>query len=431
MDVAIKRIADYLEKDISIKGWVDNFRSSGKIAFVILRDGTGFIQNVLVKNEMKEEEFESIKNLAYEDVVEIKGTVKKNDRAPGGYEILVKEFKIIYHYDEEEYPIQKKDHGVDFLLNHRHLWLRSKKEFATIMIRDEIIKAIRDYMYENDYVLMDSPILTPTAPEGTSTLFKTKYFDTEAYLSQSGQLYQEAGIFAFRKTYCFGPTFRAEKSKTKKHLTEFWMIEPEIAFCDMDELMEIEEDFVTYIVKRILEKQQNNLKILGRNIDDLKKITKPFYKISYTEAVEMVNKGGIKMEWGEDFGADEENIVSNHFDKPVFIHRFPKKIKPFYMEEDPNDPKVVLGVDLIAPQGYGEIIGGSQRVHDLKKLLDNIKKAGLSEENYKWYIDLRKWGSVPHSGFGLGLERTVAWITGIPHVRTAIPFPRTINRIYP
>ena len=326
---------------------------------------------------------------------------------------------------------KKKEHGVDFLLNNRHLWLRSKKQFAIMRIRDEVVKAIRDYMYDNEYILFDSPIFTPTVTEGTTTLFETEYFGNKAYMSQSGQLYQEAGAIAFRKTYCFGPTFRAEKSKTKKHLTEFWMVEPEIAFADLNDVINISEDFVIYIVQRVLEKKSNELKMLGRDLSKLEMIKKPFYRITYDEALDIINGNGGKMEWGDDFGAEEDTILSKNFDKPVFIHHFPKKIKPFYMEIDQENPDLVLGVDMYAPEGYGELIGGSQRIYDYERLLKEAKKSNLNEDDYKWYIDLRRWGSCPHGGFGLGLERTIAWITGVEHIRTTIPFPRTINRIYP
>ncbi len=430
-DTVIGHIGGSAGKEVRLKGWVYNFRSSGKIAFLILRDGTGFIQCVLVKGEIGEEYFELAKTLQQEDTIEVAGKVAENPRSPGGYEIAMTSLRIINQFRGEEYPIQKKDHGVDFLLNNRHLWLRSKMQFATLRIRDEIVKAIRDFFYEREFILIDSPIFTPTAPEGTSSLFATDYFGENAFLSQSGQLYQEAGAIAFRKTYCFGPTFRAEKSKTKKHLTEFWMIEPEVAFADLDDMMTLSEDFVCYVVGRVLEKKKEELKILERDTSDLENIKAPFERITYKQAVELVNKGGLPMKFGEDFGADEEDIVSRNFKKPVFIHRFPRSIKPFYMEADPEDGDLVLNMDLIAPAGYGEIIGGSQRMYDLDRLKEEMKKAGLSEKDYHWYVDLRKWGSCPHAGFGLGLERTVAWITGIEHIRTAIPFPRTINRLNP
>jgi asparaginyl-tRNA synthetase len=430
-ETTISHIKEFIGKEVKLKGWVYNIRSSGKIAFLILRDGTGFIQNVVVKNEVSEEDFNKVKLLSMEDTIAVDGIVQESPRAPGGVEILLKSIEMINHYKDEEYPIQKKEHGVDFLLNNRHLWLRSKKQFAIMRIRDEVVKAIRDYMYDNEYILFDSPIFTPTVTEGTTTLFETEYFGNKAYMSQSGQLYQEAGAIAFRKTYCFGPTFRAEKSKTKKHLTEFWMVEPEIAFADLNDVINISEDFVIYIVQRVLEKKSNELKMLGRNLSKLEMIKKPFYRITYDEALDIINGNGGKMEWGDDFGAEEDTILSKNFDKPVFIHHFPKKIKPFYMEIDQENPDLVLGVDMYAPEGYGELIGGSQRIYDYERLLKEAKKSNLNEDDYKWYIDLRRWGSCPHGGFGLGLERTIAWITGVEHIRTTIPFPRTINRIYP
>ncbi len=430
-ETTISHIKEFIGKEVKLKGWVYNIRSSGKIAFLILRDGTGFIQNVVVKNEVSEEDFNKVKLLSMEDTIAVDGIVQESPRAPGGVEILLKSIEMINHYKDEEYPIQKKEHGVDFLLNNRHLWLRSKKQFAIMRIRDEVVKAIRDYMYDNEYILFDSPIFTPTVTEGTTTLFETEYFGNKAYMSQSGQLYQEAGAIAFRKTYCFGPTFRAEKSKTKKHLTEFWMVEPEIAFADLNDVINISEDFVIYIVQRVLEKKSNELKMLGRDLSKLEMIKKPFYRITYDEALDIINGNGGKMEWGDDFGAEEDTILSKNFDKPVFIHHFPKKIKPFYMEIDQENPDLVLGVDMYAPEGYGELIGGSQRIYDYERLLKEAKKSNLNEDDYKWYIDLRRWGSCPHGGFGLGLERTIAWITGVEHIRTTIPFPRTINRIYP
>ncbi len=427
----IENIKKFQKKEVSLKGWIKNVRSSGKIAFIILRDGTGFLQCVAVKNEMSEENYSLVKDLLYEDTVEVSGVVKSSPKAPGGYEILLSSIKVLYSYKKEEYPIQKKEHGVDFLLNHRHLWLRSSKQFAIMRIRDEIIKSIRDFMYDNEFLLLDSPIFTPTAPEGTTTLFATDYFGSDAYLSQSGQLYQEAGALAFRRAYCFGPTFRAEKSKTKRHLTEFWMVEPEMAFADLDDVMDMSEKLVCYVVKRVLERRGEELKILERDLSKLEKITSPFHRMTYDEAVKLINESGVKMEWGEDFGAEQDSVLSNHFDKPVFIHRFPKKIKPFYMEIDPENPELVLGVDMYAPEGYGELVGGSQRMFDLDNLVKEAKKSNLDEEAYRWYIELRKWGSCPHAGFGLGVERTISWITGVEHIRTTIPFPRTINRLYP
>jgi asparaginyl-tRNA synthetase len=418
------------EKEVEVKGWLLTKRSSGGVQFLIVRDGTGMIQATVHKDEVAEKVFEDADKLTQESSIIIKGTVKEDRRAPGGYEIRVKDLQIV-HLAEREYPLAKKEHGIDFLMRFRQLWIRSPRQFAILKIRAEVVKACRDFLDENGFTLTDSPILTPAAVEGVATLFEVPYFGDKAFLTQSGQLYVEATIAAFGKVYCFGPTFRAEKSKTPRHLTEFWMVEPEMAFCGFEENLKLQEDMVTYIVRRVLERRSRELAVLKRDVKPLKKVEPPFDRISYTEAVEMLQRAGHKIEWGEDLGAPHERFISLQFEKPVFVHRYPAKAKAFYMQPDPQDPKVVLCADLMAPEGYGEIIGGSQRIHDLKLLEQRIEEFGLPKEAYEWYLDLRRYGSVPHSGFGLGLERTVMWICKLKHIRETIPFPRTITRIYP
>ncbi len=426
---SVKEIFDrkFTGKKVTLRGWVHNKRDVGGIIFLLVRDGTGVIQCAVRKDQ--KEAFNIADKLTQESSVELVGTVKEDRRAPGGYELSVDHVKV--YQIAEEYPLGKKEHGPDFLLNHRHLWIRSERQRAILKIRDEVVKAIRTFFDDRGFVLVDAPILTPSACEGTTTLFSTDYFGKKAYLSQSGQLYMEAAIAAFGKVYCFGPAFRAEKSRTRRHLTEFWQVEPEIAFASLDDIIKIQEELVTYIVKRVLERREKELKTIGRDIKPLEKVKPPFPRISYTEAVEMLKKAGFKIEWGEDFGVPHERFLSQKFDKPLFVHRYPAKAKAFYMQPDPKDPKVVLCNDLLAPEGYGEIIGGSERIWDLDLLLKKVKEFKLPREAYKWYIDLRRYGSVPHSGFGLGLERTVMWICGLDHIRETIPFPRLINRIYP
>jgi asparaginyl-tRNA synthetase len=417
------------EKKVEIKGWLVTKRSSGGVQFLIIRDGTGMIQSTVHKDEVTRKVFDDADKLTQESSVLIKGIVKEDKRAPGGYEVRIKDLKIVHL--AEEYPIGKKEHGVDFLMGLRHLWIRSPKQIAILKIRAEVVKACRDFLDERGFTLTDSPIFTPSACEGVATLFETPYFGDKAFLTQSGQLYVEATIAAFGKTYCFGPTFRAEKSKTPRHLTEFWMIEPEMAFYTFEDNLKLQEDMVTYIVKRVLEKRRRELEVLKRDTKPLKKVKPPFPRISYTEAIEMLQKAGYKIEWGEDLGAPHERFISLKFEKPVFVHRYPAKAKAFYMQPDPEDPKVVLCADLMAPEGYGEIIGGSERIWDLKLLEKKIKEFKLPKKAYEWYLDLRRYGSVPHSGFGLGIERTVMWICKLKHIRETIPFPRTIRRIYP
>ena len=428
--IRISDIKNYEGKEVEIKGWLYNKRSSGSIKFLIIRDGTGFIQATLIKNEVEKEIFEQIDNIEYESSIKIIGLVKKEKRVPLGYEIIVNNIEVI-NKAEENYPISLKEHGIGFLMDYRHLWLRSPRQNAILRIRAEIIKSIRDFLDQNGFILIDSPILTPAACEGTTTLFETDYFGEKAYLTQSGQLYNEASAMAFGKVYCFGPTFRAEKSKTRRHLMEFWMVEPEAAYVDLEENNKIQENMVTYVVKQVLENKKMELDLLERDLSKLEIIKVPFPRISYDEAIEILKKDGSKIEWGDDFGGEEETILSQKYEKPIFIHRYPIKCKAFYMKPDPQRPEVALCADLLAPEGYGEIIGGGQRIDDYNLLANQIKEHNLPRENYEWYLDLRRYGSVPHSGFGLGIERTVAWICGLDHVRETIPFPRMLNKIYP
>jgi asparaginyl-tRNA synthetase len=428
--IRISDIKNYEGKEVEIKGWLYNKRSSGSIKFLIIRDGTGFIQTTLLKSEIKEELFNKIDTINYESSIKITGLVREEKRAPSGYEILIKNVEII-SLAEDNYPISLKEHGIEFLMDYRHLWLRSPRQNAILRIRAEIIKSIRNFLDQNGFILIDSPILTPAACEGTTTLFETDYFGEKAYLTQSGQLYNEASAMAFGKVYCFGPTFRAEKSKTRRHLMEFWMVEPEAAYVDLEENNKIQENMVAYIVKQVLENKKRELDLLERDLSKLEIIKVPFPRISYDEAIEILKKDGSKIEWGDDFGGEDETILSQKYEKPIFIHRYPIKCKAFYMKPDPQRPEVALCADLLAPEGYGEIIGGGQRIDDYNLLANQIKEHNLPRENYEWYLDLRRYGSVPHSGFGLGIERTVAWICGLNHVRETIPFPRMLNKIYP
>ncbi|MEM7816508.1 MAG: asparagine--tRNA ligase [Candidatus Aenigmatarchaeota archaeon] len=419
----------YENKEVEIRGWLYNKRSIGGIAFLVIRDGSGIIQVTFKKNDIGSEKFQIIEKLTRESSLSIFGLVRKDERAIGGYEILGNDFRV-YHL-AEQFPISKKSHGIEFLLDFRHLWIRSPRQSAILRVRAEVIKACRDFMEEHGFILVDSPILTPSACEGTSTLFETDYFGKKAYLSQSGQLYAEAAALALGKVYCFGPTFRAEKSRTRRHLTEFWMIEPEMAFVEFEQNLKIQEEMVIYIVKRILENRKRELEILKRDLEPLKKVEKPFYRITYTKAIEILKEKGFDIEFGVDLGAPHERALSLMFEKPVFVTHYPTKIKAFYMQPDPDNPELALCADLLAPEGYGEIIGGSQRIHDLKLLEKRIEEFNLPRKNYEWYLDLRRYGSIPHSGFGLGIERVVMWICKLKHIREAIPFPRTINRIYP
>lgn len=426
MKIYIADISKYENQEITLKAWLYNKRSSGKLHFLQLRDGTAEIQAVVFKGNVSEEVFDLADRIPQESSVEIKGTVKKHERSKIGYEIDVKDLKVIAY--SHDYPITPKEHGTHFLMEHRHLWLRSLRQKAILKIRHRIIKSVRDFFDSHGFTLVDAPIFTPNACEGTTNLFETDYFDTKAYLTQSGQLYMEAAAMAVGKAYCFGPTFRAEKSKTRRHLTEFWMVEPEVAFFDIYDDMDLAEEFVEYIVQQVVQNNKDDLEVLERDISKLENIKRPFPRISYDEAIEILHKKGNETPWGEDFGGDEETLISEEFDKPVMIHHYPMKVKAFYMKQDGEKAACV---DMIAPEGYGEIIGGGQREEDLDKLKDKIHEQGLSEEVFDWYLDLRKYGSVPHAGFGLGIERTVAWICGLPHVRETIPFPRLMDRIRP
>ncbi|MDI6780295.1 MAG: asparagine--tRNA ligase [Bacteroidota bacterium] len=426
----IEELSKYIGEEVEIKGWVYNKRSSGKIRFIIVRDGTGIVQCIMMKNAISEEVFTKFDELTQESSLIVVGKVRKENRAPGGYELEISDIKIVNI--AKDYPITPKEHGIEFLSDIRHLWLRSSRQHAIMRIRHQIIRAIREFFDNQGFLLLDAPIFTPAACEGTSTLFETEYFDLgKAYLTQSGQLYGEAGAMAFGKIYVFGPTFRAEKSKTRRHLTEFWMVEPEVAWNDLNDNMELVEEFLEHIVTSVLNNRQQELKVLERNTEYLEKVKKPFPRLSYDEAVDILKKNGIAFEWGNDFGGTDETIISNQFDRPVIVHRYPSEVKAFYMKRDPENPKVALAMDVLAPEGYGEIVGGSQREDDYDALLSRINEHKLPVEAFEWYLDLRRYGSVPHSGFGLGVERTVSWICGLEHIRETIPFPRMIYRLTP
>ncbi len=426
----ISGIGEFTGQEVTLKGWVYNMRSSGKLLFLQMRDGTGIIQCVIEKAVVGDEEFEHASSLTQESSLEVTGNVREDARAPGGYEMSVARFKIIQI--AEPYPITPKDHGNTFLMDNRHLWLRSRRQNAILKIRAGLIRFIREFYDNRGFILCDTPIFTPNACEGTTTLFETEYFGDKAYLTQSGQLYNEATAAAFRKVYTFGPTFRAEKSKTRRHLIEFWMVEPEVAFADLDDIMQLGEDFIVEIVGRSVETYRDLLEgELERDISQLEKVQGPFPRISYTEAARILRDKGVDFNEGGDFGGTDETILAGEFDRPVFVHRFPSAIKAFYMEPDPDDETYSLSVDLLAPEGYGEIIGGGQRASDLGLLQKRIEEHGLPEKAFEWYLDLRRYGTFPHAGFGLGVERTLAWICGIQHVRETIPFPRLLNRLSP
>ena len=434
----IADIGKHEGQTVTIRGWLYNLRESGKLLFPQFRDGSGVIQGVVPKSAVPPEVFDAIKGLTQESSVIVEGKVRADKRAPGGYELDVSGVQVLQRVSESDpYPISLKEHGVDFLMEHRHLWVRTPRQAAILRVRAEIIKAARDFFDEHGFTLTDPPILTPAACEGTSTLFPVDYFDEQAFLTQSGQLYIEATAMALGKVYSFGPTFRAEKSKTRRHLTEFWMVEPEVAYAELDDLMDLAEGLISFIVKRCLEKRRGDLQIIGRDVTKLEKIEAPFPRISYDEAAKMLQeahaKGALenKFEWGGDLGSPDETYISSQFDKPVMVHRYPAQVKAFYMEPDPQRPELALCVDVLAPEGYGEIIGGSQRMASYDLLVQRIHEHGLPEEAFKWYLDLRKFGSVPHGGFGMGIERAVAWICGLEHVRETIPFPRMLNRLYP
>lgn len=428
--VYIKDLSKYVGEEVTLKGWLYNKRSSGKIKFLILRDGTGYVQCVVFKGNVSDEIFDSADKITQESSFEITGKIREEKRAVGGYELDATGLKIIGL--AHEYPITPKEHGIEFLIDNRHLWVRSKRQVAILKIRARVVKAIRDFFDERGFVLFDPPIITPSACEGTSTLFEMEYFDLgKAYLTQSGQLYAESGAMALGKVYTFGPTFRAEKSKTRRHLTEFWMVEPEMAFYDLNDNMDLAEEFIEYIVQTVLKERSEELKDLERDTTKLEKVLRPFPRISYDEAVEILRRKGVDFQWGNDLGGTDETLIGEDFDRPVMIHRYPSEVKAFYMKRDPENPKVALAVDVIAPEGYGEIIGGSQREDNLDYLLERIKEHDLPQQFFEWYLDLRRYGTVPHSGFGLGLERTVSWICGLEHLREAIPFPRMIYRNTP
>src|SRR5690349_13938907 len=426
----IEALADRVGQTVTVRGWVMTTRSSGKIAFVTLRDGTGYLQAVLSKKDVSEAAWEASGRLTQETSIAVAGVVRADQRAPGGVELTVQDLAILGA--SADFPITPKEHGTAFLFEHRHLWLRSRRQVAIARVRTEVIQAIRDFFYERGFTLVDTPILTGSIGEHAGTLFSTEYFDLgKAYLAQTGQLYVEAAAAALGKVYCFGPTFRAEKSKTRRHLTEFWMVEPEVAFNDSDANMRLQEEFVSAVVSRTLDRRKEELKELERDTTPLERVQPPFPRISYTDAITRLNALGSDITWGSDLGGDDETLLARDYDRPVFVYNYPRQVKAFYMKENPEDPRTVLNNDCLAPEGYGEIIGGSQREDDYEKLRARIKAEGLPEEAYSWYLDLRKYGTFVHAGFGLGVERTVAWICGIPHIREAIAFPRTLYKLWP
>lgn len=425
----IKDLKNLVGQKVELEGWVYNKRSSGKVRFLILRDGTGYLQCVGFIRDVPPEVFDLMDKVTLESSVRVEGIVKEEKRAVGDVELSLTNLTL-YHL-AEEYPISKKEHGTAFLMDNRHLWLRSSRQVAILRIRSEIEQSFRDYFYNNGFTLIDSPILTPAACEGTTTLFQTEYFGEKAYLSQSGQLYLEPACMALGKVYCFGPTFRAEKSKTRRHLMEFWMLEPEVAFATLDDIMVLAEDFLCYVVGRVLDRSKEDLKRIERDISSLEKIQKPFPRMRYKDAIEKLQKLNSDIKYGDDFGGDDETLLTQNEEKPIMVHRYPAKIKAFYMEPDPSDPELALCVDVLAPHGYGEIIGGSERISDYNLLLKRIKEHNLPVSAFQWYLDIRKYGTVKHAGFGIGLERTVAWICGLPHVRETIPYPRMLYKLYP
>lgn len=427
--VYIRDVANFDGQEITIKGWLYNKTDKGRLQFLMIRDGTGLIQAVAFKKEMPPAAFNAAMAVTQESSLIVRGKVRKDERSAGGYELTLSDIQIIQL--TQDYPITPKEHGIDFLMDNRHLWLRSRNQWAILRVRATVIRAIRDYLDNHGFILMDAPILTPSACEGTTTLFETEYFGEKAYLTQSGQLYNEAMIMAFGRTYCFGPAFRAEKSKTRRHLIEFWMVEPEMAYADLDECLRVEEELVTYIVQRSLEERAEELKILERDTSKLALIAPPFPRISYNDALAVLKEMGEELPWGEDFGAPHETAIASHYDMPVFVHRYPAQCKAFYMETDPSDPTLSLSADMLAPEGYGEIIGGGQRTASLELLEQRIAEHKLPRDAFAWYLDLRKYGTVPHSGFGLGVERTVTYLCGIHHIRETVPFPRTLGRMYP
>ncbi len=416
-------------ESVALRGWVYHKRDIGKIRFLVMRDGSGYVQGVVTAKEVPAHVFETAGALTQESSFEMRGTVRREPRAPGGYEINVT--ALASYHVAADYPISPKEHGIDFLMDNRHLWLRSSRPHAILKIRDEVCQAIRDFFHDRGFVLIDSPIFTPAACEGTSTLFETDYFGEKAYLTQSGQLYLEPACMAFGKVYCFGPTFRAEKSKTRRHLTEFWMVEPEVAFMELPGLLDLAEEFVAYIVARVLDRRREELKVLERDVSKLEAVGRPFPRMTYDEAAALLKQKGADFQYGDDLGGTDETVLSQMHAAPLMVTHYPASVKAFYMQPDARSPDKALCVDVLAPEGYGEIIGGSQRIHDYDLLLGRIREHGLPEEAFKWYLEIRKYGTVPHSGFGMGIERTVTWLCGVHHLRECIPYPRTLSRIYP
>jgi len=429
MTPRIKDLPQHVGEKVTINGWLYNKRTAGKLQFPIIRDGSGYLQCVVSRKEVSEQAWRTVEEVTQESTVRVTGSVRAEERAPGGVELGVESFETLQL--AQDYPITPKEHGTAFLMDIRHLWLRSSRQHAVLRIRSEIEQACRDFFYDRDFVLIDSPILTANAAEGTSTLFETDYFGEKAFLSQSGQLYLEPAAAAFGRVYCFGPTFRAEKSKTRRHLMEFWMVEPEVAFLEFDGLQELAEEFIECIVDRVLDRCKEELKTVERDVSKLENIRRPFPRITYREAIELLAKKGLPAKFGDDLGGDEETVIANAFDRPVMITKYPAAIKAFYMQPDPQDPSLALALDMIAPEGYGEIIGGSQRIHDHDLLLQRLKEHNLPIDRFQWYLDIRKYGTFPHSGFGMGIERVVAWMWGASHLRKTIPYPRMLNRIYP
>jgi asparaginyl-tRNA synthetase len=430
MTAYIEDIARFEGQAVTIRGWLHNRRSSGKIHFLTVRDGTGFIQCVMSKKAVGDEAFTRADHLTQESAIVVQGTVRADSRAPGGYEVDVTNLEIVS--ESAAYPITPKEHGVDYLMDRRHLWIRTPRQQAILRVRHEVIDAVRDFFNSRHFILADTPIFTPAACEGTTTLFPVQYFeDNTAFLTQSGQLYNEANAMALGRVYCFGPTFRAEKSKTRRHLTEFWMVEPEVAYATLDDVMALAEELVVSVVERVLEKRRNELQILERDTSTLERVKTPFPRVSYDEAAKILKNKGLPFEWGGDFGSPDETALSEEFDRPILVHRYPSAVKAFYMKPDPERPEVALCVDMLAPEGYGEIIGGGERIDDYDLLVQRIKEHELPQEAFEWYLDLRRYGSVPHGGFGMGIERVVTWICGIEHLREAIPYPRMLYRMYP
>jgi asparaginyl-tRNA synthetase len=430
--VEIRRVSEHAGQEVTLQGWLYNLRESGKLLFPLFRDGTGIIQGVIPRSAVPPEVFERVRGLTQESSLRVIGKVRADKRAPGGFELDVSDVEVLQRVPvEAPYPITPKEHGTEFLMDHRHLWLRSTRQRAILGVRHEVIKAARDFLDERGFTLVDTPIFTPSACEGTTTLFEVNYFEDKAYLTQSGQLYNEAAAMAVGKTYCFGPTFRAEKSKTRRHLTEFWMVEPEVAFAQLEDIMTLGEELVAFVVARVLEKRRRELTTLERKIENLEKVTLPFPRLSYDEAVKVLQGKGSEIQWGGDFGGTDETLLSGVSEKPILVHRYPSHVKAFYMAPDPSRPEVALCVDMLAPEGHGEIIGGGERLADLALLEQRIEQGNLPRQPFEWYLDLRRYGTVPHSGFGMGIERVVGWICGLEHVRETIPFPRMLYRLTP